>query len=162
MSSVRQPEAERRIRPMIQDDLVRVHEIESRGYGFPWPVGVFRDCLRAGYQCWVMEAGNCLCGYAIVSVAAGESHVLNVCVDPAWQRLGLGRALMDHVMARARYAGAARMILEVRPSNTSARTLYHELGFNEIGLRPGYYPDNAGVREDALVLARELDLDGRG
>lgn len=162
MSSVRQAEPARRVRPMAVDDLTRVHEIESRGYGFPWPVGVFRDCLRAGYQCWVMEADGCISGYAIVSVAAGESHVLNICIDPAWQRLGLGRTLMEHVIEHAREAGAARMLLEVRPSNTGARALYDDLGFNEIGLRPGYYPDSSGIREDAMILARELALDDGG
>nr|WP_301288327.1 ribosomal protein S18-alanine N-acetyltransferase [Natronospira proteinivora] len=144
---------------MQEADLERVHEIERRGYGFPWPVGIFRDCLRAGYHCWVMEAQGCIAGYAIVSVAAGESHVLNICIDPAWQRLGLGRELMNHVMAEARGAGAQRMLLEVRPSNRSARELYDQLGFNEIGLRRGYYPNHSGIREDALVLARELFLD---
>lgn len=158
MSQVRHSQAAQP-RPMAEVDLERVHEIEGRAYGFPWPVGIFRDCLRAGYQCWVMEAQGCIAGYAIVSVAAGESHVLNICIDPAWQRLGLGRGLMNHVMAEARGAGAKRMLLEVRPSNRSARELYDQLGFNEIGLRRGYYPAHSGVREDALVLARELMLD---
>jgi [ribosomal protein S18]-alanine N-acetyltransferase len=144
---------------MSAGDIERIHEIECRGYGFPWPVGVFRDCLRAGYQCWVVEVGRSIAGYGIVSVAAGESHVLNVCIDPAWQRLGMGRILMEHVISAAREIGAERMILEVRPTNESARALYDSLGFNEIGLRSGYYPDHSGVREDALVLARELNLD---
>ncbi|MEA5444770.1 ribosomal protein S18-alanine N-acetyltransferase [Gammaproteobacteria bacterium AB-CW1] len=157
MSSVRRPEASRQVRPMRTTDLERVHEVESRAYSFPWPVGVFRDCLRAGYQCWVMEAGGVIAGHAIVSVAAGESHVLNICIDPAWQKLGLGRRMMQHVMGHARGAGASRMILEVRPSNSAARQLYDSLGFEEIGLRRGYYPDHSGVREDALVLARTLD-----
>jgi len=159
MSQARRDRPSPQVRAMAEADLDRVHEIETRGYGFPWPMGVFRDCLRARYQCWVLEAEDCIAGYAIVSVAVGESHVLNICIDPAWQRLGLGRQLMNHVMAQAREAGAKRMLLEVRPSNLSARQLYESLGFNELGLRQGYYPDHSGVREDALVLARELLLD---
>jgi len=156
VSQVRDVGANPSMRRMTPDDLGRVHEIESRGYGFPWPLGVFRDCLRAGYHCWVVETSGFVTGYAIVSVAAGESHVLNICIDPAWQRLGLGRTLMEHVLAMAKEAGAERMMLEVRPSNRSARTLYEQMGFNELGLRPGYYPDNSGIREDALVLGKEL------
>ncbi|MDQ2069434.1 ribosomal protein S18-alanine N-acetyltransferase [Natronospira bacteriovora] len=159
MSQVRDEVAPSRVRGMSVADLERVHEIENRAYGFPWPVGVFRDCLRAGYQCWVIEVDSSIAGYGIVSVAAGESHVLNICIDPAWQRLGLGRILMNHIMSLARKAGAERMILEVRPTNHAARQLYDSLGFNEIGLRRGYYPDHSGIREDALVLARELSLD---
>jgi [ribosomal protein S18]-alanine N-acetyltransferase len=159
VSQARSDIAEIRVRRAVAGDLQRIVEIESRAYQFPWSEGIFRDCLRVGYPAWVVEAGGCLAGYGIVSVAAGESHVLNVCVDPAWQRLGLGRRLMVQLMHCARELGAARMMLEVRPSNTAARALYEQLGFAEIGLRPAYYPSRRALREDAMVLARELDWD---
>lgn len=160
MSQARSSPAQLEVRPMRGGDLQRVAEIEQRGYAFPWSEGIFKDCLRAGYSCWVLEAGNCVAGYAVLSVAAGESHVLNICIDPVWQRLGLGAELMNHLMARARDRGAGRMILEVRPSNRPARQLYEQLGFQEVGLRRGYYPGRGGFREDALVLARSLQLPG--
>ncbi len=162
MSQVREEESAITIRPMQSTDLARVADIEKRGYAFPWSENIFRDCLRAGYSCWVAEARHCVAGYAVLSVAAGESHVLNICIDPAWQRLGLGRQLMQHLMARAHEYGARRMLLEVRPSNEGARRLYHELGFNEIGLRRAYYPGKGGMREDALVLAMELPARHQG
>jgi ribosomal-protein-alanine N-acetyltransferase len=81
--------------------------------------------------------------------------VLNVCVAPAAQGAGLGRRLIQRLVDLARWHRAERVYLEVRPSNPHAIALYHDLGFNEIGRRPNYYPDRAG-REDALVMAMEL------
>ena len=65
------------IRPMNHDDLATVSDIERRSYDFPWSHGVFRDCLLAGYQCIVMERDELVAGYAILSIAAGEAHILN-------------------------------------------------------------------------------------
>lgn len=144
------------LRPMREDDLEHVARIEAAGYEFPWTLGIFRDCLRAGYGCWVLSrTGDEIVGYGILSVAAGEAHVLNVCVDPAEQGAGHGRRLMKRLVDLARWHEAHRIFLEVRPSNERAIALYHDLGFNEIGRRPNYYPAKKG-REDALVLAMEL------
>src|SRR5690606_38019626 len=94
-------------------------------------------------------------GYGILSVAAGEAHVLNCCVAPTSQGEGHGRRLMRRLIDLARWHHAERIYLEVRPSNTAAIALYHDLGFNEIARRPKYYPTASG-REDALVMALEL------
>ena len=94
-------------------------------------------------------------GHGIMSVAVGESHLLNVCIHPDYQGLGFGRILVEHLIERARLGEASTMFLEVRPSNVVARELYSKLGFNEVGLRENYYPSHVG-REDALVLAKEL------
>jgi len=91
----------------------------------------------------------------VLSVAAGEAHLLNVCVAPRLQGEGHGRRLMKRLIDLARWHQAQRIFLEVRPSNPRAIRLYHDLGFNEIGRRPNYYPARQG-REDALVLALEL------
>lgn len=144
------------IRPMTEADLEAVLAIEQRAYPFPWTLGVFRDCLRAGYGCWVLEIGGMVAGYGLVSVAAGEAHVLNVCVDPDWQGEGHGLRLMSRLIDIARWHRAERVFLEVRPSNPKAIRLYHGMGFNEIGRRPRYYPAGEGQREDAIVMAMEL------
>ena len=73
------------IRDMTHDDLSMVSDIERRSYEFPWSHGVFRDCLLAGYQCIVLERDGDVAGYGILSVAAGEAHILNLCVGPAWR-----------------------------------------------------------------------------
>ncbi|MCR6702176.1 MAG: ribosomal protein S18-alanine N-acetyltransferase [Dokdonella sp.] len=139
-------------------DVEAVAAIERSAYEFPWSAGIFRDCLRAGYDCRVLVEDRTIVGYGILSVGAGEAHVLNVCIAPAHQGRSLGRRLVRCVIDLARWHRAERIFLEVRPSNERAIALYLSLGFNEIGKRPNYYPARRG-REDAIVMAIEL-LDG--
>lgn len=143
------------LRAMSADDLEAVIAIELAAYEFPWTPGIFADCLRAGYRAWVVDHGGMVCGYGLLSAAAGEAHVLNVCIDPGRRRNGLARLLMARLLDDARGLGAQRVFLEVRPSNTGAVALYEDLGFNLVSRRPNYYPAAHG-REDALVMAMEL------
>jgi ribosomal-protein-alanine N-acetyltransferase len=143
------------LRPMRLDDVEEVARIEAAAYAFPWTPAIFRDCLRAGYGCWVLAHAAEIVGYGVLSVAAGEAHVLNVCVAPTEQGKGYGRRMMKRLIDLARWHQAQRIFLEVRPSNPRAIALYHDLGFNEIGRRPNYYPAHVG-REDAIVMAMEL------
>lgn len=154
MSAVLEPDAIA-IRPMHDDDISNVLSIERRAYDFPWSATIFSDCLRVGYCCWVLDAGTALAGYGIMSVAAEESHILNVCIEPATRRRGLARMLMQHLLTTAREHGAVIAYLEVRPSNAAAVTLYSDLGFRHVGTRRGYYPA-VGGREDAYVLSTPL------
>ena len=144
-----------RIRPLTVADLETIMEIENRAYEFPWTMGIFRDCLRVGYCCWCYEVDERIEGYGVMSVAAGESHVLNVTVRPESQGQGIGRRLMLQFIQLARRHNADSVMLEVRPSNKAAIALYEKLGFNEIGARRNYYPARNG-REDALLLALSL------
>lgn len=137
---------------MVHDDLPVVSDIERRAYDFPWSHGVFRDCLLAGYTCIVLERENSVVGYAILSVAAGEAHVLNLCVDPDYRSLGYGDRLLDEVLLRARLASVKEVFLEVRPSNVNALALYRKKGFRQIASRRAYYQAKDG-REDAAVLS---------
>jgi ribosomal-protein-alanine N-acetyltransferase len=144
-----------RLRPMDEDDLAAVLAVERAGYPYPWTEGIFRDCLRAGYCCWVLEQDGTMVGHGVLSVAVGEAHVLNVCVHPDLQGLGLGRRILERLLHLAREHEADTAFLEVRASNIVAQRLYESAGFNEIGLRRGYYPANSG-REDAVVYAKAL------
>ena len=144
-----------RLRPMRESDLAAVAAVESEAYQFPWTQGIFRDCLRIGYCCWVCTHGGRVIGHGIMSVAVGESHILNVCVHPEAQRQGVGRALMDRLLALARNRHADTAFLEVRPSNGRALALYRSMGFCQVGVRRAYYPAGSG-REDALILAIAL------
>ncbi|NIJ67782.1 ribosomal protein S18-alanine N-acetyltransferase [Xanthomonas sp. 60] len=146
------------LRALHEQDLDAVMAIELRGYPFPWTRGIFVDCLRAGYPALAMEEAGALVGYAVLSIAADEAHLLNICIDPLAQTRGLGRRLLRAMVQLARDHRAQRVFLEVRPSNAPALALYHSEGFNEIGRRPRYYPAAVG-REDALVMAMEL-VDG--
>lgn len=144
-----------RLRTMREQDLDAVMSIELRAYAFPWTRGIFRDCLYAGHGGWVLEQDGAIIGYGVLSVAAGEAHILNVCAAPEVQGKGHGRRLLRALVQHARGMGAQRLFLEVRPSNPNAIALYHDEGFNEIGRRPRYYPAHGG-REDAIVMALEL------
>lgn len=129
---------------------------EVAAYTHPWTEGILRDCLRVGYYCVVGEVAGQLIGHGVMSVAAGEAHVLNLCVHPHRQRQGYGRTLLVHLLESAAVRKATHMFLEVRESNESARRLYESMGFNEIAQRPGYYPARRG-RETALVFAKTLE-----
>lgn len=91
---------------MSELDIPDVVAAERAGYAFPWSEGIFRDCLRAGYLCRVARLDECFVGYGILSVGAGEAHVLNLCIRPEYRCRGLGRRLLQHLMDLARVAGA--------------------------------------------------------
>lgn len=140
---------------MCSEDVEEIAAIEASAYDFPWTRGIFRDCLRSAYECWVLRDGDFTVGYGVLSIAAGEAHLLNACIAPAQQGNGYGRHLIRRMVEVARWHRAERIFLEVRPSNLYAVKLYDSLGFNEIAMRPKYYPALKG-REDAMVMALEL------
>ncbi|MCH7502880.1 MAG: ribosomal protein S18-alanine N-acetyltransferase [Proteobacteria bacterium] len=146
------------IRPMTHEDMGFVSDIERRSYEYPWSHGVFRDCLLAGYQCIVLDRDERVAGYGILSIAAGEAHILNLCVDPSYRSHGYGERLLDEILFRARAASVREIFLEVRPSNQTALALYRKKGFHIISNRPAYYQAQAG-REDAAVLVKKLVSD---
>lgn len=146
------------IRPMTHEDMGFVSDIERRSYEYPWSHGVFRDCLLAGYQCIVLDRDERVAGYGILSIAAGEAHILNLCVDPSYRSHGYGERLLDEILFRARAASVREIFLEVRPSNQTALALYRKKGFHIVSNRPAYYQAQAG-REDAAVLVKKLVSD---
>jgi len=146
------------IRAMTHDDLPHVSDIERRSYEYPWSHGVFRDCLLAGYHCMVLENQGKIAGYSVLSIAAGEAHILNICVDPAHRAYGYGARLLDDILLKARGESVREVFLEVRPTNVTALALYKKRGFVQIAERPAYYQAHDG-REDAAVLSRKLVID---
>lgn len=143
------------LRLMSEADIPSVMAIEVRAYPFPWTIGNLRDCLKSNYFACVLEDGQNMIGYALMSMAAGEAHVLNICIHPDQQGKGLGRTLLHCLEGTARENSVEMLLLEVRASNKVAIQLYESMGFNELGCRENYYPAKKG-REDALVLARQL------
>jgi ribosomal-protein-alanine N-acetyltransferase len=142
-------------RPMTQADVVRVSLVEQSSYAFPWSDGIFRDCIRAGYWCQVVELRSELIAHTVMSFGAGEAHLLNVCVRMDYRDHGLGRYLVHFLMDHARSMGMYDMFLEVRPSNPPAIHLYESIGFQRVGVRKAYYQANPG-REDAWVYKMTL------
>ncbi len=140
---------------MAETDLDRVMAIESSIYTHPWTRGNFLDSLKAGYCCQVMEVDGDVVAYGVLAIAAGEAHVLNISVARPCQRKGYGRALLLHFIDLSRQANALQMLLEVRESNESGRSLYASMGFRRVAVRRGYYPAVHG-REDAILMGLYL------
>jgi [ribosomal protein S18]-alanine N-acetyltransferase len=143
------------IRPMSEDDVAEVIAVERASYQFPWSEGIFRDCLRVGYVCRVVTVNDAIIGYGVMSVGAGEAHILNLCIGESYRCRGVGRRLLTYLVDRGAAAGMNEAFLEVRPSNTSAIRLYLSVGFEQVGMRRGYY-QAVGGREDAAVLKLAL------
>lgn len=151
-----QPQFDLRMLPMHVSHLPQVLEIEQHAYPFPWSDGIFKDCLKAGYSSWIVtNLRQEIVAYALMSMAVGEAHVLNLCVDPRMQRQGIGRYLLQYLVSLARAANCTIVLLEVRKTNKSAIRLYEQQGFARLGLRKAYYPAAEG-REDAIVLGYEI------
>jgi ribosomal-protein-alanine N-acetyltransferase len=146
-----------RLARMTLDDLPGIIDIENSVYPHPWSRGNFLDSLYTGYENWVARDGEqALCGYFLLMIAVDESHLLNISVRRDLHGKGLGRALLDKVVALSREKGMESVLLEVRPSNLRALKVYQDYGFVRIGLRKGYYPAANGQREDAIVMRLSL------
>lgn len=144
------------VRRLNADDLDRMIEIEQAAYPYPWTRGIFADCIGVGYDCWGLQVGSDLVGYCIQTHAAGENHLLNLCIAPERQRQGLGSILLDHAIKLARLQQCFCIFLEVRPSNPPGIKLYRKNGFTVVGERPDYYRSDQG-RESALVMKLNLE-----
>ena len=152
------------LRPMRDDDLDAIMQIEPTIYSHPWTRGNFSDSLNSGYSAWVLEENTKnnmnLIGYALMMLVMDEVHLLNLSIAKHRQKQGLGRFLLEHMISHAKLYKAANMFLEVRSSNVSAIALYENMGFNEMALRRGYYPADPTIsktgREDAVLMGLVL------
>lgn len=145
------------IEPLKPYDLDEVLLIERASFPNPWSRRAFLHELRENpvARLWVArgETGGEVLGYLCLWFILDEVHITNLAIHPSSRRRGVARALLGTILSRYRAEGAARAVLEVRPSNKEARHLYEAFGFRSIGRRKGYYFDNG---EDALVM--EMDL----
>lgn len=143
--------------PMTVADLGAVMAIERVAYEFPWTHGNFVDSLAAGYSAQLLRSDVGTIGaYYVAMSGVDETHLLNLTVAPAYQGRGLALRLLDTLVAASVAAAAHGVMLEVRPSNARARAIYRRYGFDEVGLRPGYYPAAQGQREAACVMRLAL------
>ena len=143
------------VRPMTEADLPEIAALDAQCYPFPWTHGNFADSMHSGYRCCVYQLNTEIVGYAVMMLAVGEAHLLNITIAPAWQGQGWGRELMSQLITRARQDHAESLWLEVRPSNTVARRLYDSMGFDFVAVRKNYYPA-VGGREDAVIMRMDL------
>jgi len=139
---------------MRAEDLDRICQIERDSFSNPWPRQSFLGDLRSTLaRCTVALADGRVIGYAIGWFVIDELHVLNLAVDPGCRRRGIGRELLEDLLAAAGRRGCGHAALELRESNRQARRLYEEHGFRPVAVRKRYYRHPA---EDALVMWLDL------
>lgn len=143
------------VRGMKHGDLKRVISIEQKSYQYPWSEKIFLDCLASNYSCLVAELDDYVIAYCIVSMAAGEGHLLNVCVCPSYRNQKFAQKLIAEVIDGFVDKTVSTIFLEVRVSNLPAQKLYSNLGFEKVGRRLNYYPAMRG-REDAYIFSLNL------
>lgn len=145
------------IRPALAEDLEGIHRVERASFPDPWSMQTFVDVLvresEGSAQLLVACEGGAVVGFVVAERADPEVHIANVAIDPARRRSGIGRSLMDAVLAWACDEGLEEAWLEVRQSNTAARNLYRALGFSAVSTRRGYY---RWPTEDAVVMVLHL------
>ncbi|MCV6626822.1 MAG: ribosomal protein S18-alanine N-acetyltransferase [Cellvibrionaceae bacterium] len=147
---------EPKLAPVTAADLEALLKIEQQAHSHPWPASQFEQRLggRSQLQAALVQ-GDKILGYYFASQVVDQAELLNIAVAPAAQGRGFGRLLLQHLIGRLDPA-VSELFLEVRASNTPAIGLYEALGFNQVGLRQGYYPRPEGGREDALLYAYTL------
>jgi ribosomal-protein-alanine N-acetyltransferase len=142
---------------MRMEDLERVLEIEHLCYSNPWRpssfIGEMENPPYSNPYVIVLEPRKTVIGYVIYWHIQEEIQISNIALDPEFHGLGIGETVMRRVLDMCREAGGAYVILEVRPSNKAARSLYRKLGFHVMGVRPGYYRNPP---EDAILMGRSL------
>jgi len=141
------------IRALGVGDLNAIEVIERRAYRTPWSRSMFASELaKSTSVCLGAFEGDRLIGYVVNSRYVDAWHVMNVAVDPDHQRRGIATQLLERVFELTGSEERRGYTLEVRVSNLDAIQLYQKLGFQQQGLRRGYYTDN---REDAVIMWRE-------
>jgi len=136
-------------------DLAAAYAIEIRSHAFPWSEKTFATNQGERYLNYRLDLQGEMAAFAITQVVLDEATLFNIAVDPAYQRRGLGRQLLEHLISELETRGVLTLWLEVRASNVAAIALYESLGFNEATIRRNYYPTKEG-REDAIIMALPL------
>ena len=140
------------IAPMSRRDLEQVMRIEDVSYPRPWTRRLFEgelDMAQRGERCYLVARDNgVLVGYAGLMYVVADAHVTNIAVASEQQRRGIATRLLAELSWEAVRHGCDAMTLEVRVSNTAARSLYERFGFVEAGVRKNYYENT----EDAIVM----------
>ena len=143
------------VRPMACADIFQVVEIERQVKFHPWAQNAFSECLKAGYQCWVIDSDDQVIAYIVPSFYCEESYMLNLAVNSTQQGHGLGRGLVKKACVDVAKNGVVKILLEVRSNNLIVRQFYESEGFLVFGRRNNYYRFS-GQTEDALAMVRVL------
>ena len=154
-TKARTDEAELRIEPFDPSDLDELMEIEVRSFTLPWSRESYEELWPLDtIRIWMVRRGSELVGYYLVQAVGEERELHVIAVKPEHRREGVGRFMLDHLIAEARAQAAENIYLQVRPSNAAARALYGRYGFQPVGVRRAYYRDNS---EDAIVMRLAIE-----
>jgi ribosomal-protein-alanine N-acetyltransferase len=137
---------------LTPDDLAQAFAIECRSHAFPWSEKTFASNQGERFINLRLDVDGQMAAFAITQVVLDEASLFNIAVDPAFQRRGLGRQLLQHLIDELIKRDVLTLWLEVRASNLPAIALYEQLGFNQVSRRPNYYPTASGC-EDAILMA---------
>lgn len=139
---------------MTAEHIEQVAQLEKLCFSSPWSENSIRGELTNPLSLWVVATeGEKLAGYAGSQTVLGEADMMNLAVEPAFRRQGIGRELVTNLVARLKEKGTYCLTLEVRASNVQAIGLYQQLMFEEVGRRPNYY---SNPKEDALILRKNF------
>ncbi len=143
-------------RKMTLRDVKDVYEIEKQSFTLPWTKEAFeQEMLKNEFAYYVLaETDEGIVGFCGMWLVMDEAHITNIAILPSQRGKKLGEALMSAAMDTAKERGAKLMTLEARVSNLVALNLYRKLGFQNGGIRKGYYTDN---QEDAIVMWVNFD-----
>ena len=141
---------------MTAAQVSQVAALEKCCFADPWSENSVASELENPLSLWLVAMdGEKLAGYVGSQTVLGESDMMNVAVDEYYRRQGVGKMLIEALVEQLKARESHCLTLEVRDSNTPARSLYASLGFTEIGRRKNYYRN---PREDALILRKEWSL----
>ena len=136
---------------MTLEDVDAVHAIEAATFAIPWSLQSFEEEMTrnacARYLVAQTPAGDII-GFAGVWVVIDEGHITNIAVRSDKRGLGYGEAVTRALIQLAADSGLSFLTLECRRSNAVAQSLYHKLGFKDVGFRKRYYENS----EDALIM----------
>jgi len=144
------------IKPMSEEDIDGVLNIEEKSFTTPWSREAFiMEVKKNNLAKYVVaEANGRIVGYGGMWLIIDEGHITNIAVDPEYRGKGIGNLILDGLVNICKEKGIERITLEVRRSNTVAQGLYRKYGFDDCGIRPGYYTDN---KEDAVIMWKEMN-----
>lgn len=141
------------IRKAEEKDLDAIVRLEEQCFVTPWSrESLSYDMMENSLSSYlVADRDGQPAGYVGIWSILDEGHINNVAVSPDCRRQGIGTLLIDALLQEGRKEGITSFTLEVRVGNLPARRLYEKAGFEEAGIRRGYYEDNG---EDAIIMWR--------
>ncbi|OBX04363.1 alanine acetyltransferase [Gallibacterium genomosp. 3] len=141
------------IQPIQETDFAQIFSIETAAHTVPWSLGTLKNNQGENYLNLKLLQQDQIVGFCICQMVLDEATLFNIAITPQSQGQGLGKTLLQSLMAQLREKGINTLWLEVRESNKKAQCLYQTLGFNEVSLRKNYYPLPDGGREHAIIMA---------